>query len=160
MRAVVWSLLVALAAVPVAGQTAPAVSAGNGTLYLGAFPHRIFVIDEASAQVVQEIDVPRGAPRSMVLSEDHNFWIDFNSTYKVRRVVMQLGRRFTEANFIEQAADVFYLHFDEVRQVDADQRALVAKRRAIFEHFRAIKPPPRLGVEPPPKEEDEEDSDS
>ncbi|MEC7842650.1 MAG: PEP-utilizing enzyme [Candidatus Latescibacterota bacterium] len=92
----------------------------------------------------------------MVLSEDHNFWIDFNSTYKVRRVVMQLGRRFTEANFIEQAADVFYLHFDEVRQVDTDQRALVARRRAIFEHFRAIKPPPRLGVEPPPKEEDEE----
>ena len=96
------------------------------------------------------------AQLGMVLSEDHNFWIDFNSTYKVRRVVMQLGRRFAEASFIEQAADIFYLHVDEVRQVDSDQRDLVAKRRATFEHFGAIKPPPRLGVEPPPKEEEKE----
>jgi pyruvate,water dikinase len=38
-----------------------------------------------------------------------------------------------------------------------DHRALVAERRATFEHFRTIKPPPILGVEPPPKEEKEED---
>ncbi len=46
------------------------VSAGNGTLYLGAFPSRIFVIDEATASVVDEIAVPHGAPRSMVASAD------------------------------------------------------------------------------------------
>lgn len=96
------------------------------------------------------------AQLGMVLSEDHNFWIDFNSTYKVRRVVMQLGRRYAEANFIERAADIFFLHLDEVRQLDSDQRALVAKRRATSEHFGAIRPPPRLGVEPSPKEEDKE----
>ena len=50
--------------------SAPAVSAGDGTLYLGAFPSRIFVIDEATASVVDEIAVPHGSPRAMVVSED------------------------------------------------------------------------------------------
>lgn len=50
--------------------SAPSVSAGDGTLYLGGFPSRIFVIDEATTSVVDEIAVPHGSPRSMVVSED------------------------------------------------------------------------------------------
>ena len=46
------------------------VTAGDGTLYLGAYPSRIFVIDEATTRVVDEIAAPHGAPRSMVVSED------------------------------------------------------------------------------------------
>ena len=48
----------------------PEVSAGDGTLYLGGFPSRIFVIDEATTSVVDEIAVPHGSPRAMVVSED------------------------------------------------------------------------------------------
>lgn len=67
-----WALLV-LAGQPAAAQEAslpPGVSAGDGTLYLGGFPSRIFVIDEATTSVVDEITVPHGSPRAMVVSED------------------------------------------------------------------------------------------
>ena len=67
-----WALLV-LAGQPAAAQEAslpPGVSAGDGTLYLGGFPSRIFVIDEATTSVVDEIAVPHGSPRAMVVSED------------------------------------------------------------------------------------------
>ena len=65
--------LVLLAGRPAPAQeasSAPPVAAGDGTLYLGAFPSRIFVIDEATASVADEIAVPHGSPRSMVVSED------------------------------------------------------------------------------------------
>ena len=98
MRAVVWSFLVVLAVVsPAAGQTAPAVSAGDGTLYLGAFPQRIFVIDEASARVVQEIDVPRGAPRSMVLSEDRSRFYMLDPLMEHVTTVSVAGREVTDS---------------------------------------------------------------
>ena len=87
----------------------------------------------------------------MVISEDHNFWIDFAATYKVRCVILTLGQRLVEVGWIEAADDVFYLHLEEVRQLNADQRALVAERRQWLEQYRKVKPPPRLGVEPPPE---------
>ena len=72
MTVALWALLV-LAGQPAAAQEAslpPGVSAGDGTLYLGGFPSRIFVIDEATTSVVDEITVPHGSPRAMVVSED------------------------------------------------------------------------------------------
>jgi hypothetical protein len=37
------------------------------------------------------------ARESTVLSEDHGFWIDFNSTARVRKGLLEFGRRFAEA---------------------------------------------------------------
>jgi pyruvate,water dikinase len=88
-----------------------------------------------------------------VLSEDHGFWIDFNSTYCVRRVLMEFGRRLTETGSIDKPDDVFCLTIDELLEGDtADVRALVAKRRAEVEHFAKVSPPPVLGTDygPPP----------
>jgi len=56
--------LCALAAAP------QKVVGGHGTLYLGAWPHRIFVIDEATEKVAATIDTTSGVPRSMSLSRD------------------------------------------------------------------------------------------
>jgi phosphohistidine swiveling domain-containing protein len=93
----------------------------------------------------------------VVLSEDHGHWIDFGSTYRVRRVLLEFGRRFVEAGVIEQPGDVFYLLLDELRwsaaaRSVADRRSLVALRRKEVEHFRAVSPPPALGTDngPPP----------
>ena len=72
MTVALWALLV-LTGQPALAQEAslpPGVSAGDGTLYLGGFPSRIFVIDEATTSVVDEIAVPHGSPRAMVVSED------------------------------------------------------------------------------------------
>ena len=96
----------------------------------------------------------KAAQEGMVLSEDHGFWIDFSSTARVRKVVMEFGRRFAEAGVIERADEVFHLNLDEVRETAAelpnlDRRGLVAQRKDELERFRKIQSPPALGTPPP-----------
>ena len=99
----------------------------------------------------------KAAQCANVLTEDHGFWIDFNSTYQVRRIVLEIGRRLAEAGVIETRDDVFYLVVDELRELEAaltndKLRERVVARRSEFEHFRRISPPPALGTDygPPP----------
>ena len=97
----------------------------------------------------------------MVLSEDHGVYIDFGVTARVRYVLLACGRRLVQAGALTAADDVLFLHYDEIRaalmqDTMPDHRALAAERRATFEHFSAIQPPDRVGVEPPPKEESED----
>ena len=55
----------------VAAQTAPDLTGGTGTIYVGAYPGRVFVVDEATEQVVGDITMTLdGPPSSMALSED------------------------------------------------------------------------------------------
>ena len=94
----------------------------------------------------------KAAQEGVVLSEDHGFWIDFGATYRVRRVLLEFGRRLCEAGAIAQYSDVFYLTLDEVRALAAaphggDHRALVELRRREVDHFQAITPPPALGAD-------------
>ena len=96
----------------------------------------------------------KAARDGVVLSEDHGFWIDFNSTARVRRVLMELGRRFAEAGVIESTDDVFHLNLDKVRETaeqlpDLDRKVLVAQRKDELERFGRIQPPPALGTPPP-----------
>jgi pyruvate,water dikinase len=95
----------------------------------------------------------KAAEEGMVLSEDHGFWIDFNSTARVRKVVMEFGRRFAEAGVIERADDVFHLTLDEVRETaerlpEPNRSELVAGRKAELEWFAGMQPPPALGTPP------------
>lgn len=98
----------------------------------------------------------KAAHQGIVLSEDHGFWIDFASTYRVRRVFTEFGRRLAGAGAIQRPDDVFYLTLDELRNLAAasgsDHRPSVAKRRSEIERFRGISPPPALGADygPPP----------
>ena len=48
----------------------PKLTGGNGTLYIGGWPNKIFVIDEATEKVTGTIDVTTGDPTRMVLSKD------------------------------------------------------------------------------------------
>jgi rifampicin phosphotransferase len=96
----------------------------------------------------------KAAEEGMVLSEDHGFWIDFSSTARVRRVFVELGRRFAEAGAIEEPGDVFHLAIDEIRETaeqlpNLDRRELVARRKAEMERFGRMQPPPALGTPPP-----------
>jgi pyruvate,water dikinase len=97
----------------------------------------------------------RAAQQGAVLSEDHGFWIDFASTYRVRRVLLEIGRRLAEAHAIELPPDVLSLTLEELRgvaQAPGSYRSQVDERRAEVRHFRAISPPPVLGTDngPPP----------
>jgi phosphohistidine swiveling domain-containing protein len=96
----------------------------------------------------------KAAAEGMVLSEDHGFWIDFSATARVRKVFMELGRRFAEAGVIEEPGDVFHLTLDEIRETgeqlpNLDRRDLVARRKVEMERFGRIQPPPALGTPPP-----------
>ena len=93
------------------------------------------------------------AQESTILSEDHGFWIDFNATARVRKVVMEFGRRFAEAGVIEDPNDVFYLTLGELRETarevsNADRRAPISERKARLERFGAVRPPAMLGRMP------------
>ena len=96
----------------------------------------------------------KAARESVVLSEDHGFWIDFSSTARVRRVVMEFGRRFAEAGVIERPDDVFHLTLDEIRATaeqlpNLDRKGLIAQRTDEFERFGGVQSPPALGTPPP-----------
>jgi rifampicin phosphotransferase len=100
----------------------------------------------------------KAAHEATVLTEDHGFWIDLRSLYRVRLVMLEFGRRFAEAGVLDAQDDVFYLTLDELRQTiqalpRLDRRMLVIGRRAEQEYFRTIQPPAALGTmpdDPPP----------
>lgn len=98
--AALCALAVACAGPPAAAQeasSAPAVSAGDGTLYLGAFPGRIFVIDEATTRVVDEIAAPHGSPRAMVVSEDRERFYFLDPTMEHLTTVDVASREVTDS---------------------------------------------------------------
>jgi pyruvate,water dikinase len=98
------------------------------------------------------------AQQATIISEDHTHYIDFGCTYQVRRVLLEFGRRFTDAGVLADPEDVFLLIRSELRETaerlpDIDRRELVTTRKSEMEHFRGISPPPILGtlpMEPPP----------
>jgi DNA-binding beta-propeller fold protein YncE len=81
------ALLAALLAI--AGAAPAKLTGGNGTLYIGGWPNRIFVIDEATEKVTGTIEVttagpPKGGPpRAMVLSKDRKRFYLTNSLEQV-----------------------------------------------------------------------------
>lgn len=96
----------------------------------------------------------KAAQDATVISEDHNFWIDCRGMYQFRRVILEVGRRLTDAGAIATRDDIFYLTLDEMRESFAaspsvERKALVAERKAETQRWGAVQWPPALGTEPP-----------
>lgn len=100
---------------------------------------------------------------SFPLTEDHAFYIDQMFVSVFRRFCLAIGDRLVAKGVIEKADDVFYLYRDEVVAAleagegdgdgdAADQRDLVATRRASLERAAATPAPVNLGNPPPPPE--------
>ena len=93
------------------------------------------------------------AQEGVVITEDHNFWIDMVSTYHVRQVAMAVGRRLVADGSLAHAEDVFLFHPDELRDALSngvrDLRALADERCDELEHQSQLTPPPVLGTLPP-----------
>ena len=95
----------------------------------------------------------RAAQVATVISEDHNYLIDFQCNYEVRRVLLELGARLAAAGALEAQGDVFYLSPDELRMTAAAlpaivQRNLVGERRASIARARLVMAPRTLGTIP------------
>ena len=72
MRILSFAVAVASALSGVASaQSTPELTGGTGTIYVGAFPNRILVLDEATEQVVDQITMTLdGPPGDLSLSQD------------------------------------------------------------------------------------------
>jgi pyruvate,water dikinase len=99
----------------------------------------------------------KAAQEAAVISEDHNFWIDYCGLYQVRRVLLEIGKRLAQEGTIENDADVFYLEPDQLREAmrspgKLDVKGIIASVKADMEHFRKIQPPVAMGTDygPPP----------
>lgn len=95
----------------------------------------------------------QAAQTGTVLQEDHNFWIDYRSTYEMRRIIREIARRLVAAGAIDTEDDIFFLTFDEMRDTAAvpehTRQAVVAERKAEMARFADVQPPFALGTEPP-----------
>ncbi len=95
----------------------------------------------------------RAAQVATVISEDHNYLIDFRCSYEVRRVLLELGARTAASGALDAQDDVFYLSPDELRMTAAalpaiDQRTVVAERRASITRASRVLAPRTLGAVP------------
>ena len=97
------------------------------------------------------------AQAALVISEDHNFYIDNMSIHHLRAVLLEAGRRLVADGSIMAAEDVFMLDPEELAHAlvnpGVELRWLVAGRYAEIERQRALTPPPVLGAiptQPPP----------
>jgi hypothetical protein len=70
--AIVFTLFVAAA-------PAPKLTGGSGTLYIGGWPNKVYVIDEATEKVAGTIDVVSGDPKGLTLSKDRKRFYLVNS---------------------------------------------------------------------------------
>ena len=82
------------------------------------------------------------------LTEGHNYWIDRFVQARLRAFAMRVGTRLVGEGLIDRAEDILYLRRAEVPDLlrsPVDRRGLVSARKAEHEHWRTIKPPPRIG---------------
>ncbi|MEA2142554.1 MAG: rifampicin phosphotransferase, partial [Solirubrobacteraceae bacterium] len=105
------------------------------------------------AQIVGQFEAMLAAAQSgVVISEDHNFWIDNMSIHHLRAVLLEAGRRLVDDGAIVVTDQVFMLSPEELHaalaQPGEDLRLLVAERAAFIERQRGIVPPPVLGTLP------------
>lgn len=129
-----------------------------------AAKHRA-LIEERESATAAALESLSGYPRPLVdefrdllaaaregtsVMETHNFYIDFGSAYRVRRVIRRIGAELAGAGAIHEPGDVFYLRLSEIRQALAGdpQPALGARAReraAEMRRFEALTPPETLG---------------
>ncbi len=108
-------------------------------------------------------DVPAGPGRDALeralelslqmnpLTPDHHFFIDQATNAHLRLVLLAIGRRLVDAGVIDDAEDVIFLRYNELRVLLAnpeavDARALASGRRDERERSFAVRPPEWIGT--------------
>lgn len=93
--------------------------------------------------------------RGVVLSEDHNYWIEQPGYFWSRMNFLAAGRLLQMSGVIASRDDVFYLYLSEVRQgllgALGPMQSVVEERRRQRERWRAASPPAELGAPMPPE---------
>ena len=85
------------------------------------------------------------------LTPDHHFYVDQGTNARLRLALMAIGRKLVAGGVLEDAEDVMYLRYNELRLLMADQGALDAKelvsdRRDAREEAAERRPPSWVGT--------------
>ncbi len=85
------------------------------------------------------------------LTPDHHFFIDQGTNARLRLVLMAIGRKLVDAGALDDAEDVMFLRYNELRLLMADQgafdaRATVGDRRDDREAAFEKRPPSWVGT--------------
>ena len=116
--------------------------------------------------VRDEFDFLLGAAQAgMRLKEDHGYWIDYKTSYYMRQIFLECGRRLVAREVLQAVDDVFYLSLAELKtvlgQTGASHRGSVRparfsetwqvsidERKRLAERFADTAPPTHLGTLP------------
>lgn len=93
------------------------------------------------------------AQQAIVVQEDHSWWIDFRATHRLRRIVLEAGRRLVESEGLATPSDALHLSIDELRDAISNRgrlgaAALVSERKAEMARFALVAPPGQIGASP------------
>jgi phosphohistidine swiveling domain-containing protein len=85
------------------------------------------------------------------LTPDHHFYVDQGTNARLRLALIAIGRKLVAAGVLEDAEDVMYLRYNELRLLMADQgafdaRELVSDRRDAREEAAEKRPPSWVGT--------------
>jgi phosphohistidine swiveling domain-containing protein len=85
------------------------------------------------------------------LTPDHHFFVDQGTNARLRLVAIAIGRKLVEAGALDEAEDVVFLRYNEVRRLMADPQAfdardIVSDRRDDHEEAFERRPPAWLGT--------------
>ena len=91
-RLIAGAAMAAAAALSLAAAP-PKLIGGNGTLYIGGWPNKIFIVDEAAEKVTGSIDVTTGDPTRMVMSRDRKRFYLLNAPAESVEIIDVNARR-------------------------------------------------------------------
>ena len=91
------------------------------------------------------------ALRMAFLTPDHHFYFDQGTHARVRRVFLEIGKHLKERGIINDPEDIFYLRYNEMREIAAtpkafDAKAKVATRRKVNEDAAKLTPVDWVGT--------------
>jgi len=92
---------------------------------------------------------------NLVLTDDHNYYIDQVGDAILRSLLLEIGRRLVRQGALADANDVFLLYLAEIRAglAGANQQALAVQRQTEMAAWARIIPPPTIGEQPPPSDD-------
>ena len=131
--------------------------------YPGAIDAMRRDIESASQEILEgltgdALDEMRAANevnlRMAPLTPDHHFYIDQGANAHLRLVLLAVGRKLVEAGRLDQADDVLFLRYNELRALIGSAEAIgareiVTRRRAEREAAKAVRPRDWVGTVTP-----------
>ncbi len=85
------------------------------------------------------------------LTPNHHFYIDQGTNARMRQVFLEIGKKLVKENVIDKPEDIFFLYYEELRDIASNPnflnaKVLIERRRKEWEEAHKLIPPPFLGT--------------